>query len=111
MTVQYYVAAFDQAMWHCVYEHGWRPGVNGRDTGFADVKHALQYHRELRVGELFAVTSSIKKIGCSSVVTWHVMRGVPTGDLVAECEMTSVHFDLGARVSIPFTTEFGSIAV
>lgn len=107
MNVQYYVAAFDQAMWNLVYSLGWRPQPDSRRQGFADVRHVIQYFRELSVGSPFAVESRPISCGASSLITQHRMVDVVTGKLSAEMEMTSVHFDLKARKSTPLSASFG----
>ena len=108
MSVQYYVAAFDQAMWALVYALGWRPDPDSDSRGFADVKHVVRYLRELRAGAPFAIDSHVADCGASSLVTNHKMIDVTTGELAAEAEMTSVHFDLIARKSTPLPDAFRS---
>ena len=55
----------------------------------------------MRASELYKVTSGVRKVGGSSLVTFHRMLELRTGELAAECEMTSVYFDLAARASCP----------
>jgi acyl-CoA thioester hydrolase len=89
MNVQHYVATSDQAMWHLVHELGHRtPADPGAGHGWADVRHVIDYRRELRASELYKVTSGVRKVGGSSLVTFHRMLELPTGELAAECEMT-----------------------
>jgi acyl-CoA thioester hydrolase len=101
MTVQYYVAAFDQAFWHFVaglgYDPDWR---NTKAEGWADVKYVINYADELRVGDLFSVRSRVVRIGQSSLVTHHDLLSVH-GKVCADIEMTSVYFDLSERKSVP----------
>jgi acyl-CoA thioester hydrolase len=102
MNVRQYSATFDQAMWHLVHELGYRtPSQPGIGHGWADVRHTIDYHRELRAGHLYRVLSDVRKIGQSSLVTHHRMFELGTGELSAECEMISVYFDLEARTSCP----------
>src|SRR5262249_22525534 len=101
-NVQYYVAAFDQAMWHLAREVGYRrPAAAGTGYGWADVRHVVEYRSELPVGALFRVSSSIRKVGNSALVTFHRMYEGEEHSLSAECEMTSVYFDLAKRASCP----------
>ena len=112
MNVQYYVAAFDQAMWHLVHEIGYRkPATAGTGFGWADVRHVLEYRSELAVGALYRVASTICKVGRSSLVTLHQMFGAEENTLSAECEMTSVYFDLSNRVSCPIPMALRDAAV
>jgi acyl-CoA thioester hydrolase len=101
MTVQYYVAAFDQAMWHLVeslgYDPAWR---NEKREGWADVRYEIDFRDELQVGDLFMVESRVTSVGNSSLKTHHVLLG-PRRSVSAEIHMTSVYFDLEARRSKP----------
>lgn len=101
MTVQYYVAAFDQAMWSLVYEIGWRPEPDLQSLGFADVRHVIDYHAELVAGMTFFIESVVTKCGMTSLVTLHKMYGAADRMPVASAEITSVHFDLRRRKSTP----------
>ncbi|REE18150.1 (3S)-malyl-CoA thioesterase [Paraburkholderia sp. BL27I4N3] len=101
MTVQYYVAAFDQAMWHLVesigYDPEWR---HSRNEGWADVRYEIDFRGELKVGDLFRVESDVTKVGNSSLKSHHRLFG-PGHKLAAEVHMTSVYFHLLDRRSIP----------
>ena len=111
MNVQHYIAAFDQAMWHLVHEIGYRkPAGTNIGHGWADVRHVVEYRRELAAGMLYRVASSVEKVGRSSLVTRHRMFELDSSELAAECEMTSVYFDLAARVSAPLPQSLGDAA-
>jgi acyl-CoA thioester hydrolase len=111
MNTPHYVAAFDQAMWHLVASMGYRAvWVKERDEGWADVRHVIDYKSELRAGELFHVESGICKMGRSSLVSRHIMVRTDGGEVVAELEMTSVYFDLKARVSKTIPDEIRAAA-
>jgi len=111
MNVQHYIAAFDQAMWHLVHEFGYRkPASPSTGHGWADVRHVVEYRRELPAGALYRVASGVDKVGRSSLVTRHRMFEMESGDLAAECEMTSVYFDLAARVSAPLPQSLSNAA-
>jgi acyl-CoA thioester hydrolase len=111
MNVQHYLAAFDQAMWHLAHELGYRKpaGPNG-GHGWADVRHVVEYRRELPAGTLYRISSGVDKVGRSSLVTRHRMIEMESGALAAECEMTSVYFDLAARASAPLPQSLGDAA-
>jgi acyl-CoA thioester hydrolase len=101
MTVQYYVAAFDQAMWHLVsrlgYDPDWR---HSRDEGWADVRYEIDFRSELRVGDLFTVESDVIDVGTRSLKSKHKLLA-RNGDVAAELFMTSVYFHLKERKAIP----------
>ncbi len=97
MTVQYYVAAFDQAMWHLVHALGYRPEwQTTRSEGWADVRHDVTFSKELGVGSLFTIESSIVQIGKTSLSTRHRLL-TSDGELSAVDEIKSVYFDLRER--------------
>jgi acyl-CoA thioester hydrolase len=99
MTVQYYVAAFDQAFWHQIASLGYNPDWRlERREGWADVRYEIDYRAELKVGDLFSVSSKVIKVGRSSLVTHHSLLNNAL-QLCAEITMTSVYFDLEQRVS------------
>lgn len=105
MTVQYYVAAFDQAMWHLVaalgYDPAWR---TDRHEGWADVHYVIDFVSELKAGDLYRVESSVGLVGRSSITTRHELFG-PGQRLVAKIEMKSVYFDLMNRKSLQLPQE------
>src|SRR6516225_9024388 len=76
MTVQYYVAAFDQAMWHLVesigYDPSWR---HERNEGSADVRYEIDFRAELQVGDLYLVESDVISVGKSSLKSHHRLIG------------------------------------
>ncbi|MBC8751688.1 MULTISPECIES: acyl-CoA thioesterase [Paraburkholderia] len=101
MTVQYYVAAFDQAMWHTVVELGYDPEWRStKRQGWADVRYEIDFRGELRVGDLFRVESRVLRCGHTSLRTQHSLLAL-TGNVAADVLMTSVYFDLSSRKSIP----------
>jgi acyl-CoA thioester hydrolase len=100
MTVQYYVAAFDQAMWHLVSQLGYDPEWrNSRDEGWADVRYEIDFRSELRVGDLFTVESEVLEIGNRSLKSRHKLL-TRNQDVAAELLMTSVYFHLKERKAI-----------
>ncbi|MCO4878240.1 acyl-CoA thioesterase [Paraburkholderia caribensis] len=100
MTVQYYVAAFDQAMWHLVSRLGYDPlWRESRSEGWADVRYEIDFKAELRVGDLYTVESAVVDVGKSSLKSQHKLLG--RDGTAAELLMTSVYFDLKERKSIP----------
>jgi len=110
MTVQYYVAAFDQAMWHLVsrlgYDPDWR---NSRDEGWADVRYEIDFRSELRIGDLFTVESDVIDVGTRSLKSTHKLLA-RNGDVAAELLMTSVYFQLKERkaISVPEVVRDGA---
>jgi len=101
MTVQHYVAAFDQAMWHLVHGLGYRTEwQTERGEGWADIRHDVAFMKELRVGSLFWVESSVVAIGTTSLSTRHRLFNAD-GEISSTDEIKSVYFDLHKRRSYP----------
>lgn len=97
MNVQYYVAAFDQAMWHLVHVLGYRTEwQKERGEGWADVQHNVTFSKELAVGSLFYVESAVSNVGGKSLTTFHRLFDMD-GQLCASNEIKSVYFDLAER--------------
>jgi acyl-CoA thioester hydrolase len=102
MTTMHYVGIFDQAGWHLLAAVGLGAETLARDgRGYVDVRHVIDYLAEQHVASLLAVESGLLRVGSSSLTCFHRMRNVVTGAVAATCEMTTVHFDLAARVKLP----------
>ncbi|TIW22636.1 MAG: acyl-CoA thioesterase [Mesorhizobium sp.] len=110
MTVQHYVAAFDQAMWHLVHALGYRPEwQTERGEGWADVRHDVTFSKELRVGSLFWVESSVVAIGKTSLSTRHRLFDA-NGELSSADDVKSVYFDLNERKALPLPEQIRKAA-
>lgn len=110
MNVQYYVAAFDQAMWHLVHALGYRTvWQKEKGQGWADVQHNVTFSKELAVGSLFCVESTVSNVGTKSLTTHHRLYDMD-GDLCASNEIKSVYFDLVARKGVVLPEEIRSNA-
>lgn len=97
MNVQYYIAAFDQAMWHLVHALGYRTAwQKEKGEGWADVQHNVGFSKELAVGSLFYVESTVSNVGGKSLTTRHQLYDMDD-ELCATNEIKSVYFDLHAR--------------
>jgi acyl-CoA thioester hydrolase len=106
MNTQYYTAAFDPALWHLLNTFGYSANwIRDRRQGWVDVRHELNFVRELRAGELFRVESSVEKLGTTSLTTRHILSNVPDDETCAEMLIVSVYFDLDARKKIAIPEE------
>lgn len=107
MTTRNYLAMFDDASYHMIYEtFGWTGGESGdRRNGWVDVRQVLEYKDELKAGDLTEVKGAMKKIGTKSVVYYYELYNTRTGNLSATLETTSVYFDLVERQGVPLTDE------
>lgn len=111
MNVQYYVAAFDQSLWHLMaavgYSHVW---ITERKVGWADRRYEIDFRRELSVGSLFSIESHVVKVGGTSLTTRHIVSETGTGVINAELVAVSVYFDLAKRQAISLPDELRCVA-
>ncbi|WP_439629005.1 acyl-CoA thioesterase [Shinella sp.] len=102
MNVQFYIAAFDQSLWHlmaaALYSAAW---IAERREGWADRRYEIDFRQELPVGSLFEVHSAVVKVGRTSLTTRHWLTNKADGVLCAELLAVSVYFDLEGRKSLP----------
>lgn len=102
MNVQYYIAAFDQSLWHlmaaCGYSAAW---IQERRQGWADRRYEIDFRQELPVGSLFEIHSSVVKVGRTSLSTHHSLTCKADGAVSAELLAVSVYFDLEGRRALP----------
>lgn len=111
LNVRNYVGHFDDASWHFLAELGLGPDVTtplGR--GWADVRAVIEYKKEVRLGELFRITTGLKRIGKTSLVFMHRMVNPAGTDLHATMEVVTVYFDLQARRAAPLPDNLSTMA-
>jgi len=92
---------FDIASYHFLSRIG--PGIRElamRGRGWADVRHEIDYRREVHAGELLTVRTALVRRGRTSVQYHHVMTG-EDGSVRAEMRAVTVHFDLKRRIALP----------
>lgn len=100
-TTRYYMAAFDEAAWHFLWEAGFDPAtIEKEHIGWADVRHEIEYLSELREGDLFQVESRPLKLGNTSVVYEMALKPVGNDTVCARLTATTVQFDLKRRRSV-----------
>jgi acyl-CoA thioester hydrolase len=101
-TTQYYMAAFDQAAWHFLYEAGFdHSSLENDGVGWADVHQEIEYLKELRNGDVFYIESRPKRVGGKSLVYVMELKTIKDKVTCARLTATSVQFDLEKRKAIP----------
>jgi acyl-CoA thioester hydrolase len=107
MTTRHYVAMFDDASYHFLFNvFGWSGEQAKTDNlGWADVKHVIEYQEEVATGDLLEVRASLVKLGTKSITVNYSMYNVAKKALVATLESTSVYFDTLNRQAIAITPE------
>ncbi|MDR3518152.1 MAG: acyl-CoA thioesterase [Azospirillaceae bacterium] len=98
LNVQFYIAAFDQSLWHLMAALGYSAAwIEERRQGWADRRYEIDFRREIVVGGLFEIHSSIVKVGRTSLTSLHRLTNKADGAPCAELLAVSVYFDLAAR--------------
>ena len=112
MTTRHYVAMFDDGSYHFLHTvFGWSAEhLTKEKTGWADVRHVIEYQAEVAEGDLLEITAQLHKIGNKSITVLYEMQNVSKKALAATLESTSVYFDLEARAAIPITSNMKATA-
>ena len=112
MTTRHYVAMFDDGSYHFLHTvFGWSAEhLTKEKTGWADVRHVIEYQAEVAEGDLLEITAQLLKIGNKSITVLYEMQNVSKKALAATLESTSVYFDLEARTAIPITSTMKATA-
>lgn len=99
LTTRFYVAMFDDASYHFLYEvFGFKGNRDDTETyGWADVHHEIDYLAEVSAGDLLEIRAFLVKIGSKSITARYEMRNLNKEELAARLESVSVLFDLEHR--------------
>lgn len=107
LTTRFYVAMFDDASYHFLFElFGWSGASD--DAGkraFVDVRHVIDYQAEVAAGDLLEIDAQLTRIGTKSMVARYTMRDRKTGEVAATLEATYVLFDLETRKALALDDE------
>ena len=103
LTTRFYVAMFDDASYHLLYEvFGWTISTGeSLKTGWADVRHVIEYKAEVSAGDVLETRGSLVKIGTKSITVLYEMVNLAKNEIAATLESTCVLFDLSTRKAIP----------
>jgi acyl-CoA thioester hydrolase len=111
MNVQYYVAKFDEAVWHLFDRIGVTTDyIREHDRGMAAVQMNIRYLKELGAGDLVSVRSGVLRVGGRSIELVQEMRLGEAGNLAAVEKITAVHLDREARRAVPFPEDIAARA-
>lgn len=104
MNTRFYMSRFDEAgaaLFTAISGSIEAHKASGR--GWADVGYKVDFLGEAHDGDILAVTSSITKIGRSSISFLHLMRRNDVEKPVASLAGTTVYFNLTERAAEPLT--------
>lgn len=99
LTTRFYVAMFDDASYHFLYQVFGFKG-NRDDSGrfgWADVRHEIDYLAEVAAGDLLEIRAYLSRIGGKSIKARYEMRNLNQDCIAARMESVSVLFDLDQR--------------
>jgi len=103
MNVMWYVGRFDEATWNLLSLIGLTGNYfREQKRGMVAVEQRLQYRRELLAGDIFSIASGVLEVKPKSLLFFHEMRHVLTGEIAATSRLTGVHLDTNSRKSVPF---------
>jgi len=112
LTTRYYVAMFDDASYHFIYDvFGWVGNKDGDGKlAWVDVQHLIKYQAEVSPGDLLEIRASLMKIGNKSITAAYVMQNLKTGEVAATLEAVYVLFDLETRAGVEIGDDLRSAA-
>lgn len=107
LTTRFYVAMFDDASYHLLYQvFGWTISANDSGKfGWADVRHVIEYQAEVSAGDVLEIRACVQKVGTKSFTAKYEMINLAKDEVAATLESVCVYFDLEARRAIALTDE------
>ncbi len=112
LTTRHYVAMFDDASYHFLYEvFGWSGASDpeGR-RAWVDARHVIDYQLEILAGDLLEIHATLSHVGTKSITVDYRMSKRDTGESAATLQSTGVLFDLAARRALAMDDELRSAA-
>ena len=106
MNVRYYAAFFDDAGWHMLAKAGVSlKDLQAQGLGSVVATLTIDFHHELKAGELTLVTGAFTRVGQKS---YSYELRLYASDSMTHCatqKVVEVCFDMKARRSAPFPDE------
>lgn len=99
LTTRFYVAMFDEASYHFLFEaFGWSGASDAEGRrAFVDARHVIDYRSEVKAGDLLEIRARLTRVGTKSLVVAYEMVDRKDGMVAATLEATYVLFDLVER--------------
>ncbi len=112
MTTRHYVAMFDDAAYHMLYNvFGWTGSSDNENRiAWADVQHTLDYKAEVSAGDLLEIQAKLTKVGNKSITIYYEMKNLGNGEVAATLQVVCVLFDLNTRESVKMSDELRQLA-
>jgi acyl-CoA thioester hydrolase len=111
-ATQHYMRVFDDATWHLLGYLGYQPHDAGRTRrGWVDVRHEIEYRRELISGDLLVTRSFVFSVGGKSITYCHqISRAHDPLEICTVMTGVTAFFDLDRRAATGITDDFRSAA-
>jgi acyl-CoA thioester hydrolase len=112
LTTRFYMAMFDDASYHFLFDvFGWS-GVTDEHgkIGWVDVRHVIEYQAEVAAGDILEIRASLVKIGTKSITARYVMINLGKNELAATLECIYVLFDMQARKGLALSDQLREAA-
>ena len=100
MNTQHYCALFDGATFHYLALFGGPRLLKKSQRGWADAKQTIEYRHEILSGDLLVISTTMTRVGRSSLGFRHELADLEDGALRATSDHVTVHFDLDKRASL-----------
>jgi len=112
LTTRHYVAMFDDASYHFLFNvFGWSGATDDSGgMGWVDVRHIIEYKAEVAAGDVLEVQASMVKIGSKSLTARYEMINLGNDELAATLECIYVLFDMKGRHSLALTDQLRQMA-
>lgn len=105
-TFSQYIRRFSAANMHVMTAVGFSAEyMRSRRRGISTFELDVRYLRELHIGDLVTVHSTLADVGRSSYRLVHKLVNAASGELAAQMSQYSVHLDLDARRPTPLPDE------
>jgi len=112
MTTRHYVAMFDDAAYHMLYNvFGWTGSSDDKNKiAWADVNHTIDYKSEVSTGDILEIKAKLTKIGNKSITIYYEMKNLGKNEVAASLQVISVLFDLESRESVEISEKLRELA-
>lgn len=105
-STPFYMQVFDVATYHLFAQIGMSSAaMAGTQRGWADVRHEIDYRKEIHAGALLLVRSGLTAVGGKSLKSVHHLIDADTDAVSAVLNAVTVYFDLEARRATEFSAE------
>jgi acyl-CoA thioester hydrolase len=111
MNNMWYAGKFDEASWNLMLQLGISPSyLRTTARGMVAVEQLSHFMKEVLAGDVVEVRTRVLEVRDKVVRIVHTMQNAETGQAVATCTITCVHFDRHTRKSCPLPADIRATA-